>query len=416
MLPRDRFSKKLPRKVMKIIDIIRFAVRAATGYPTRTLLLLLAMAIGAGSVVVLSTLGEGARNYVVNQFSSLGSNLLIVLPGRSETVGGPPPLLGITPRDLTLDDAMALWRSSTIRYVAPISVGAAPVSRGRLEREVSILGSTPHLMKIRRLAMAGGQFLPEGDITRAAPVCVLGYKIKQELFGSSSALGEMVRIGDRRFRVLGILAKKGQSIGMDISDIVVIPVASAQALFNTASLFRIMIEVTDRDAMARAKEKVLEIIRQRHDGEDDVTVISQDAVLATFDRIFTALTLTVAGIGAISIAVAGILIMNVMLIAVSQRRSEVGLLKAIGAPRRRIITLFLAESAFLSSIGAVLGLLLSAVAIWAIEQVFPEFPLEIPLWSLWAAVGVSVATGLLFGVLPAIRAARLDPVLSLSRR
>jgi putative ABC transport system permease protein len=177
-----------------------------------------------------------------------------------------------------------------------------------------------------------------------------------------------------------------------------------------------MIEVTDRDAMVRAKEQVMEIIRQRHDGEDDVTVISQDAVLATFDRIFNALTLTVAGIGAISIAVAGILIMNVMLIAVSQRRGEVGLLKAIGAPSKRIITLFLAEAAFLSTIGAVFGLLLSVGVIWAIEQVFPDFPLEIPLWSLWAAVGVSVATGLLFGVLPAIRAARLDPVLSLSRR
>ena len=401
---------------MKITDIIRFAFRASIGYPTRTLLMLLAMAIGVGSVVILSTLGDGARNYVVGQFSSLGTNLLIVLPGRSETVGGPPPLLGVTPRDLTLDDAMALLRSSSIRYVAPISMGAAPVSRGQLEREVTILGSTPHLFQIRQLSMAGGRFLPEGDATRAASVCVLGYKIKQELFGNNSALGETVRIGDRRFRIVGVLAKKGQSIGLDMADIVVIPVASAQALFNSASLFRIMIEANDRDAISRAKNTVLKIIRERHDGDDDVTVISQDAILATFDRIFNALTLTVTGIAAISIAVAGILIMNVMLIAVSQRRAEVGLLKAIGAPSGQIRVLFLAESASLSIIGAALGLLLAAGVTWIVARLYPDFPLAVPLWSLWAAVGVSVATGLVFGVMPAMRAARLDPVLSLSRR
>lgn len=401
---------------MKIVDIIRFAFRASVGYPTRTLLMLLAMAIGVGSVVILSTLGDGARNYVAGQFSSLGTNLIIVLPGRSETVGGPPPLLGVTPRDLTLDDAMALLRSSTIRYVAPISLGAAPVSWEGLEREVTILGSTPHLFQIRQLSMAGGRFLPEGDTTRATFVCVLGYKIKQELFGNNSVLGKTVRIGDRRFRVIGVLAKKGQSVGLDMGDIVIIPVASAQALFNSASLFRIMIEARGRDAIPRAKRTVLKIIRERHEGEDDITVISQDAVLATFDRIFTALTLTVTGIGAISIAVAGILIMNVMLIAVSQRRAEVGLLKAIGAPNGQIIALFLAESALLSIIGAALGLLLAAAGTWVLARVFPDFPLDVPLWSLWMAVGVSVVTGLVFGVLPAMRAARLDPVLSLSRR
>lgn len=401
---------------MKITDIIRFAFRAATGYPTRTLLMLLAMAIGVGSVVILSTLGTGARNYVIGQFSSLGTNLLIVLPGRSETVGGPPPLLGVTPRDLTVDDAMALLRSSNIRYVAPISMGAAPVSRGKLEREVTILGSTPHLFQIRQLHMAGGRFLPEGDASRSAAVCVLGYKIKKELFGNNSALGETVRIGDRRFHVIGVLAKKGESVGLDMGDVVVIPVASAQALFNSASLFRIMIEANDRDAISRAKNTILKIIRERHDGDDDVTVISQDAILATFDRIFTALTLTVSGIGAISIIVAGILIMNVMLIAVSQRHAEVGLLKAVGAPSGQIIALFLAESAILSIIGAALGLLLAAGVTWVVARLYPNFPLDVPLWSLWAAVGVSVATGLTFGVMPAMRAARLDPVLSLSRR
>lgn len=378
--------------------------------------MLLAMAIGVGSVVVLSALGESARQYVVNQFSSLGTNLLIVLPGRSETVGGPPPLLGVTPRDLTLADAEALQRSANIRYVAPISVGAAPVSHGAREREVTILGSTSQLFFVRQLTMAQGRFLPQGDITKGSPVCVLGYTMQEELFGAVSALGETVRIGDYRFRVIGVLAKKGESVGLDMGDVVIIPVASAQALFNTSTLFRIMIEAVDRDVISRAKETILSIIRDRHDGEDDVTVITQDAVLATFDKIFTAMTLTVTGIGAISISVAGILIMNVMLIAVSQRRSEVGLLKAIGAPECNIITLFLTEAVLLSLVGAVLGLLVGTGGVWLIGLVFPNFPLTMPLWSLLAAVAVAMITGLVFGVMPARRAARLDPVVSLSRR
>lgn len=401
---------------MKTLDIIRFAGRAAAGYPTRTLLMLLAMAIGVGSVVILSALGEGARRYVIGEFSALGTNLLIVLPGRSETVGGPPPLLGITPRDLTIGDASALTASSAIRYVAPISVGAAPVSHRALERETTVLGSTADLFPIRQLSMAQGRFLPPGDPERGSAVCVLGHKLKQELFGSAPALGETVRIGDYRYRVIGILSKKGQSVGLDMSDIVVVPVASAQTLFNNPALFRIMIEARDRDAISRAREAVIRIIRERHEGEDDITVITQDAVLATFDRIFAALTLTVAGIAAISLAVAGILIMNVMLIAVSQRKAEVGLLKAIGTPAGRITTLFMAESAILSLIGAVLGLLIAALAIWILAGIFPQFPIAAPLWALAAAVGVALGTGLIFGVLPARRAARLDPVQALARR
>ncbi len=401
---------------MKLSDIISFAGKAAAGYPTRTLLMLLAMAIGVGSVVILSALGEGARRYVIGEFSALGTNLLMVLPGRSETVGGAPPLLGITPRDLTIADAMALHASSAIRYVAPISVGSAPVSRFGRERETTVLGSTADLFQVRQLTMAQGRFLPPGDPRRGSSVCVLGHTLKQELFGNAPAVGETLRIADYRFRVIGVLSPKGQSVGLDISDIVIVPVAMAQTLFDNPALFRIMVEARDRDAVARAGAAITRIITQRHDGEDDITVITQDAVLATFDRIFTALTLTVSGIAAISLAVAGILIMNVMLIAVSQRTAEIGLLKALGAPRERIIALFLAESAVLSLVGATLGLVVAGLAIRVLMLVFPQFPIAAPLWSLAAAVAVAVSTGLIFGSLPARRAARLDPVLALARR
>ena len=401
---------------MKPLDIFRYAMKALTGYPTRTLLMLLAMTIGVSSVVILSTLGDGARKYVINEFSALGTNLLIVLPGRSETVGGPPPLLGITPRDLTLDDALALQRSSTIRYISPIMVGAAPVSRQEKSREVTVLGSTAAFFLINQLTVAQGHLLPEDSATRASSVCLLGHKIKQELFGNDSALGETLRIGDRRFQVIGVLSNKGRSIGMDIGDLVLIPVTSAQALFNRTGLFRIALEAADRSMIQQAKKAIQQIIRDRHDGEDDVTIISQDAVLATFDRIFSALTMTVSGIAAISLAVAGILIMNVMLIAVSQRKAEVGLLKAIGAPNHQVMILFLVEAAILSLVGAVCGLLFAALAISVVARFFPAFPLAIPLWAGFAATGIALFTGLVFGVLPAKRAASLDPVLSLSRR
>ena len=401
---------------MKITDVTRFCFRSLSGYPLRTGLMLLAMSIGVAAVILLTALGEGARVYVTQKFISLGSHLLVVLPGRSETVGGPPPMMGETPRDLTLADALALLRSSSVRRVAPISVGSAPVAHRGLERETTILGSTAELYDIRNLTMAQGRFIPAGEITRAEAVCVLGHKVKNELFGNRSPLGRFVRIGERRFRVIGVLGRKGQSLGVDISDVAVIPVASAQSLFNQYSLFRILVQARSRDAVPRAKQAVLDIIRERHDGEDDVTVITQDAVLATFDRILTALTLALAGIAAISLAVAGILIMNVMLIAVSQRTAEIGLLKAVGAPGGQVLTLFLSESAVLSLIGAACGLIIAALGVLSARQLFPEFPVVVPLWSPMAAVGVALLSGLIFGALPARRAARLDPVTALSRR
>jgi putative ABC transport system permease protein len=401
---------------MKAGNTFVFSMGALSGYPARTLLVLLAMAIGVASVMLLTSLGEGARRYVNREFTSLGTHILFVLPGRSETTGGPPPLLGQTPRDLTLEDALALTRNPSIAKVGPIVVGSAPVSWNGKDREVTILGTTSDMFEIRQLAMGQGRFLPVQDPSIGAGVAVIGHKIKTEIFGNGSALGEWIRVQDRRFRVIGILAPKGQSIGLDMSDLVIIPVASAQSLFNTSALFRIMIEAKHRDDIQVAKEAVLKTIRERHDGEDDITVITQDAILSTFDRILTALTLTVAGIAAISLAVAGILIMNVMLIAVSQRKSEIGLLKAVGATGSQVLRVFLTEAAILSMTGAILGLVLVYSGLGVILRLFPDFPVHIPVWSVLASVFTAQLTGILFGVLPARRAAALDPVQALSRR
>lgn len=404
------------RAAMTSADTLRYALRALTSHRSRTLLMLLAMAIGTGSVIVLTALGEGARRYVLDQFGALGSHLVIVLPGRNETTGGAPPLLGETPRDLTLDDAQALLQSYAVERMAPLVVGAAPVSWQQREREVMVLGTTSEMLPVREMEMAQGKFLPEGDIEHATPVCVLGDTLYRELFGNNPGLGQWVRIGENRFRVIGVLAPQGQSLGTDLGDIAIIPVASAQSLFNTESLFRILVQAKGRDAIPKAQESIRKIIKERHDGEDDVTVITQDAVLATFDRIFTALTFGVGGIAAVSLAVAGILIMNVMLVSITQRTAEIGLLKALGASGQQIITLFLTEAGMLSTLGGIAGLGVGLAGTVAIGEIFPSFPVSAPYWAIAGSLAVALITGLIFGLMPAKRAARLDPVQALSRR
>jgi putative ABC transport system permease protein len=402
---------------MRAADLFGFAWQVLRGSVSRTLLILLAMGIGVAAVVTVTALGEGARLYVANQFGSLGTNLIIVLPGRSETSGSMPGvLMGKTPRDLTLDDALALGRSRAVRRIAPLIVGAGDVRAGGLSRDTTVLGSTAELMEIRHMDMAQGNFLPPGDPRHSQPVCVIGSKVANELFGSSQALGEWVRIGDWRFRVIGILAAQGESLGTDTDEIVIVPLAAAQALFDTESLFRILVEAKSREQIPAAQTDIEEILRLRHEGERDVTVITQDAVLATFDRILRALTLTVASIAAISLAVAGILIMNVMLIAVTQRRREIGLLKALGATGRQIRLVFFTEALLLASGGAVAGLAVGELGRSLAAQLYPAIPFQAPWWALVAAPAIAMATAVLFTVAPARRAARLDPVQALSRR
>ncbi|MGD9096199.1 MAG: ABC transporter permease, partial [Chromatiales bacterium] len=234
---------------MRLVDTLLYGAGNIKGSPVRTFLLLLAMSIGVASVVMLSSLGEAARLYVVNQFSALGTHLLIVLPGRSETAGGAPPLLGTTPRDLTLEDADALLRSPYINDYAPIVVGSAPVSHDSLEREVTVIGTSASYARIRELETAQGRFLPAGDYDRAPPVCVIGETLRKELFGHRRAVGERLKINDRRFRVIGVLADSGQSFGMDMGDLVIVPTPHAMALFDTESLFRIIAQAAGRSAI-----------------------------------------------------------------------------------------------------------------------------------------------------------------------
>ncbi len=402
---------------MRTADLLAFAVGAARGNRVRTVLLMLAMAIGVAAVVTLTALGDGARRYVVREFSAIGSNLVIVLPGRTETGGiNPGSFVSSTPRDLTVDDAQALLRAPAVLRVAPLTMGTAELSVGGRLREGMVVGATAEFIEVRQLRMAQGQFLPREDWNRGSMVMVIGATLRSELFGNEAALGRFVRVGDRRLRVIGVLAPTGSGLGMNSDELAIVPVSLAQAMFNTDTLFRIFVEARSREAIEPAKRQVAQIIQQRHDGEQDVTVITQDAMLATFDKLIGTLTLGVAGIAAISLAVAGILVMNVMLVSVAQRRSEIGLLKALGASGGTIRLAFLVEAALLSAAGALLGYALGLAGAAGIRWLYPLFPAYPPDWAVLAGLGTALCTGLLFGVLPARSAARLDPVTALAKR
>lgn len=400
---------------MSLRDLLGFAARALRGHRLRTGLSLLGVAIGVAAVVTLTALGEGARLYVIGQFASVGTNLLIIVPGRTETTGGMPGMGGV-PNDLTLEDARAVLRGvPEIEKAAPIVMGTETVAFGERRRQVALVGGTHEMLEVRRLGVASGRFLPPLEWDRSSPVAVLGQKSAAELFPGRDPVGEIVRVGDWRMRVIGVLAPRGQQLGVDMDDVAIVPVATAMKMLNRRSLFRLLLQVRTHADLDRAKERVVHLIAERH-GEEDVTGITQDAVLGAFTSILGALTLALAGIASVSLAVAGVGIMNVMLVSVSERTREIGLLKALGAGRRQILLAFLAEAVLLSTAGGLLGLLVGWLAVRLLVAVYPALPATPPPWAVVAAFSLSVAVGALFGVLPARRATRLDPVAALSGR
>ncbi len=402
---------------MNLPDTLRYARNAASGTPLRTGLLILSMAIGVAAVVILTALGDGARRYVVAEFSSIGTNLVIVLPGRSETRGfNPANLITSTPRDLTLEDATALLRVPGVVRHAPILIGTAEVNAGGKLRQSMLIGTNGDFLKVRNLKLAHGRFIAADALGRGPAEIVLGSVVRQELFGNENPLGKTVRVGGRRLRVVGVLAEGGQGMGMTVGELLILPAATVQAMLNTNTLFRILVEARSREQLEEVKAGVLKKMIQRHEGEEDVTVITQDAVLQTFDKILRVLTLGVAGIAAISLAVAGILVMNVMLVSVTQRTAEIGLLKALGATAAAIRNTFLIEAGLLSLFGAVAGIALGHLGAAVLRHLYPAFPAYPPAWAVLAGLGTALTAGLVFGVMPAKRAARMDPVQALSRR
>lgn len=398
---------------MIVSDLFRLAGQALVQNRRRSLLSLVGVVIGVVAVTCLTAIGEGALRYVTDQFASLGSSIVIVAPGRNETTGGIPLGAGGIPNDLTLADSRFLGRRiSAIRTVVPVAASTGKIRHGGRNRQVPIVGTIAAFERMQKLELASGSFLPDTDMERGAAIVVLGHTVARELFGAEAALGQTVRISGSRMRVVGVLAERGTQLGLQVDETVFAPVASVMRLANKTSLTRLMLDLHPRAEQKRVIAQVRELLTARHD-EEDFTCISQDAVMSSLSSILRILTLAVAGIAAISLAVAGIGIMNVMLVSVSERTEEVGLLKAIGANRRQILALFLIESALLSFAGGVAGLALGSALVAVGRALYPAVPIGTPAWAIGAVLALSLVTGIGFGVWPAWRAAGLDPVAAL---
>lgn len=402
---------------MRLVDLLRYTLLALRRQRFRSFMLLLAVGLGVSAVVVLTALGEGARGYVLGEFAFLGKDTVIVFPGRKETSGGMPPMSGAAARPITLEEVQVLERTVPgVTEVAPAVIGNGPVSFGSRERDSIVIGTNGAFFTQRLMEIGLGSNFPDMEMDRDIPIAILGHKLKKELFGSGRAIGQWVRLRDYRFRVIGVLASGGDSVGMDLGEAIFVPVASAQSVFNVHGLFRVMLKVEENYAVDDVKTRIEQRMTELHDGDLDVTVVSPDAMLSTFDDILVVMTLGVGGIAGISLVVSGILVMNVTLMSVKQRTAEIGLLKAVGAPAAQVRTLFLAEAGLIAAAGALIGMAVGQLIVLAGRHAMPDIPFQAPLWALLASLLLAVGTAIIFAWLPAQQAAALEPVDALGKK
>ncbi len=390
-------------------DVLRYTGSALRAHRLRSALTMLGIVIGIAAVILLTSIGEGTRQYILSEFTQFGTNLIAINAGKTTTTGQ-PGALGGTIRKLTIEDAEALTRIPGVERVVPVSMGAARVEADGRGRSVFVYGVTSDVPEVWQFGVRQGRFLPAGDPRRSAPLAVLGPKLKREIFGDRNALGEYVRVGGRRFKVIGVMAPKGQLLGLDIDDSVYVPVAAAQELFNRDGLIEIDVLFSSRADERAVVAGITRTIRERHDGEDDFTVTTQTEMLDVLGRVLGIVSLAVGGIGAISLVVGAVGILTMMWISVGERTAEIGLAKALGATPRQILTLFLSEALVLSAAGGAIGVATGIGIATALRIAVPGMPVRTPIAYVLAALGVSLAVGLASGVLPARRAARLDPV------
>ncbi|HEY5995801.1 MAG TPA: ABC transporter permease [Candidatus Deferrimicrobiaceae bacterium] len=395
---------------MNPLEYIRVALEALRANRLRAALTMLGVVIGVAAVILLVSLGTGTKNYVERQFAGLGSNILVITPGKIETRGG-PPIVGPARHKLTMSDSNILEKKGYLfSGVAPVVFGAAEVRLAARTRNVTVLGVTPEFSDVRNLHVEIGSFVTRADVEAKRRVCVIGRTVRKELFGNSSALGQIVKINGARYRIVGIMEGKGVSLGIDIDDIVFIPVKTAQELFDIDSLLEIILSVRNKNDIDSAKAQATSLLYRAHNRHEDFTVTDQRAILSSLFTILDTLTYVLGGIAGISLLVGGIGIMNIMLVTVKERTNEIGIRKAVGARNRDILLQFLFEAMTLSAVGGVLGLVVGAAGAGALRWAFPKMPIEIPLWSVLLSFTFSVFVGIFFGVYPARKAAAMNPI------
>jgi putative ABC transport system permease protein len=398
---------------MSARDVLRLSWQSLWFHRQRSVLTMLGVLIGIASVILLTSIGEGTRIYVLSQFTQFGTTLVAVNPGRIATSGA-PGALGTTVHPLTFEDAEALARIPGVARMVPVIMGTAPVEHNGRTRNTFVYGVTSESPEVWRIRVRTGRFLPPLDLRRGAPVAALGPKLKRELFGDANCLGQHVRIAGQRYQVIGVMESKGQFLGFDIDDSAYVAVAEARQLFNRDALQEIDLLIANASLIDPVAERVRALLKRRHKGEEDFTLTTQTGMLETLDRVIRIVSMAVGGIGAISLLVGCIGILTMMWISVNERTSEIGLARALGATPRQVLWLFLCEAALLSTLGGAFGLTCGIAAAQVLHHYVPALPVRTPWEFVVLALAVSLGAGLASGILPARRASRLDPVAALS--
>ncbi len=393
---------------MKTADWLRLTGSSFVAYPLRSFLTGLGIAIGIMAVILLTSIGEGLHQFILAEFSQFGTHLIAIQPGKTQTQGANVGIFGST-RPLSLEDAAALRRLGVIAHVNPSMQGNAEVRANERTRRTTVVGAGHEMTQVFSMALQSGQFLPDDDTTQARALVVLGAKVRHELFGASNPLGAYLRIGGQRYRVIGVMQPKGQMLGFDMDDTVFIPAARAMELFNRPGLMEIQVNYQAGASLATVTAAISTLLKERH-GREDFTLIPQEKALEVLGSVLGIITFAVGALGGISLFVGGVGILTIMTMAVTERTAEIGLLRALGAREGQVLQLFLGEAMLLSALGGLSGLLLGVGVAQAAHALFPALPVHTPwLFAVLAELS-AISIGLLAGVMPARRAARLDPV------
>ncbi len=394
-----------------MLDHILSALTALTANKVRSALTMLGVIIGVLAVTLLVSVGDGARAYIDESLASIGTNLLSVHPGKRETRGGFGPPQSNVARPLTMDDVSALERQGTLlRPVSPIVSGGGPVRFENRQRDTMIFGVGGAFSDLRNMHVDEGSFIRDEDVEARRRVAVIGRTVARELFASDNPLGRPIRIADGRFRIVGILEKRGTSMGFDMDDLVFIPATAAQDLFGMENLNQIVTAARNKEEVPQAIAEIEEILGRRRNGEITFTVQSQDDLIGVFGTITTAMTAALLAIASVSLVVGGIGIMNIMLVSVRERTREIGVRRALGATQQDILLQFLIEALVLATFGGLAGLGIGAGIIGLVNTYAPDVPIKLSPWIGAIAFGASFVVGVVSGVVPARRAALLDPV------
>jgi putative ABC transport system permease protein len=394
-----------------MIEHLRAALAAILANKLRAALTMLGVIIGVLSVALLVSVGDGARKYLDDTLSGIGTNLLSVTPGRRETRGGFAGPPGNIARPLTMDDVHALERQGTLlREVSPIVMGSGAARYQSRQRDTTIIGVGAPFAELRNMRVDVGTFVRDEDVAARRRVAILGRTMVHELFGDENPLGKPIRLAEGRFRVIGILEHKGTSLGFDLDDIVIVPATAAQDLFGQDHLTQVVTAAKTKEDVKGAMDEVEEILARRRNGERTFTVQSQDDLISVFGTLTSAMTLALLAIASVSLVVGGIGIMNIMLVSVRERTREIGVRRALGATRTDVLLQFLIESLAIATTGGLVGLALGAGLVALVTRVAPSVPLRFSPWIALVAFSAAFVVGVVSGVVPARRAARLDPV------